>query len=532
MRYPYSPRTWPWPMPRDRGRSHAGSATLMALFLFFIFSVLGLSLVYIMQISLRVSAAKKKSVVLGYAAEIGLKQGWDHLAGVIAGRGFPRVISEDRAAELRSTIDAGGAEIVEEALGTGPPLSWNGRWEDQAWKARIDFSLERVRDESSFFVAAFKGLSLAEGTIPETRGRHSASSESSLEIAVGRVPLSFFPLLVNQPPNGEDAQAYARKHCITFGPANRGFVVPELSFAEPGLLPQDACPALRDALQVKIFKPQDLTIRALRQALRLEPSQDPVPAGVYLVRTDLGLGGVYVQGDLDELVLAIDQDSQVLFFRSPAGIWTLRFRLQPPRTSFATPSESVEYDLLPAGTVVVNGKIRSLGGGRPDALGAYVMSPDEEIPCLLHGVSLTIVSSDTMTLTSHLIREGVSWRDGIPYLKDADSKLTLYSTGVDFLTGDPTEGGVVIGQEAPRDLKVEASLVAPGRGFIVEGDDKVVRIAGSLQASAIEDGASAVALTPDQGTRFKEKLAPASPETSLPVFMVKGLRLRSWRDIP
>lgn len=531
MKYPYSPKTWPWPGPKDRRKRRAGSATLMALFLFFMFSVLGLSLVYLLQVSLRVSAAKKTSIVLGYAAELGLKKGWEELAGLVASRGFPLIISEERAGELRGTIDSGGAEIIEEALGTGSPLSWIGRFEDQAWKAQTDFSLERVRDESIFFTASFKGLTVAEGTIRDRRGRHSASSEASLEIAVGRVPLSFFPLLVGQPPGGENARVYAQRHRISFSAGNRGLIVPDLSFAAPGLAPQDACPALSDALQVKVFKPQDLTVRALRQALGLEPSQDPVPEGVYLVRTDLGLGGVYVQGDLDELILAIDEGCQVLFFRNPAGTWTLRYRLVPSWTSFATPSGTDAYERAPAGTVVINGKVRSLGGGRPDASAGFVMSPDDEIPCLLHGVNLTIVSSDTMTLTSHLIREGVSWRDGIPYLKDADSKLNLYSTGVDFLSGDPTDGGVVIGEEAPRDLKVEASLAAPGRGFIVEGDDKVVRIAGSLEASVIENGSSALALTIDQGPG-RGRIAPTSPGTSLPVLTVRGLRLRSWRDTP
>jgi hypothetical protein len=505
----------------------------MSLFLFFIFSVLGLSLTYLMQISLRVSASKKKSVALSYAAEVGLKQGWEQWTGILSGRRFPRVISEERLLELREAFPARSGLLVAEALGAAPPLTLGGQWQNQSWEARTEFSLERSRVEDDYFQADFKAGTVSQGTIPSARGKHSASSESLLEIAAGRVPLSFFPLLVNEPSDPAEAQNYAEAHRITFSPLERGLVVPPLSFGPAGLLPQDACSALGDVLRLKIFKPQDLGVRSLREALGLESSLDPVPEGVYLIHTDLGLGGIYVQGDLDELILAVDQVSQVLFFRSAtAGCWILRIDPASSRTSFETPLETLLYDLVPAGTVVVAGKIRSLGGGRPSPSGDYVICPEEEVGCLLHGLSLTIVSSDTMTLTSHLIREGVRWQNGIPYLKEADSKLTLFATGQDWLSASPTEGGIVIGEEAPADLKIEASLVAPGAGFVLKGEAQTVRIAGSLQASVIRSGTGSLALTYDARTRGSGTVAAAMPETALPVLMVKGMRLLQWTDQP
>lgn len=532
MRSPCSPRTWPCSRNRKGARGPAGSATLMALFLFFIFSVLGLSLAYLLQLSLRISAAKGKGIILGYASEAGLKIGWGQLVASLAERDFPRVITEDEEAAVRAGLASGGHEMLEEALGETPSLSVSGCWQDQSWEASTSFALERYKDEGGYVRASFKATTIARGKMPGKRGRHRSSSESSLELAVGLAPLADFPLLVSDPETGETAREYAGKHHLSFLPGPRGVDVPLPSLAQTGLLPQDASPALSQALQIKLFKPGDLTMRALRKALRLEPSDDPVPDGVYLIRTDLGLGGVFVQGDLDELILAIDEDSQVLFFRNAAGTWTLTYRPEPPFTKFAGPAGTTAWTLAPAGMVCVNGKVHSLGGGRADGSGGYVMSPEMEVPCVLRGVILTIVSSDTLTLTSHLIRQGVSWQKGIPYLKDVDAKLTLYSTGLDFLTGSPTEGGVVIGRDAPRDLKVEASLVAPGRGFLVEGDPKVVRVVGGIEASSIDEGSSELVLAVDPAVLRGADDAPGAPTTSEPVIWVKSLRLRTWRDRP
>lgn len=506
--------------------------TLIALFLFFMFSVFGLSLVYLLRVSLQVSSSKKRSMALTYAAEVGLKEGWEQISGLVAGRGFPLLITDNRQAELLADVRKKGTQTVQEALGERPPFSLRGGWENQTWETKTQFGIERVREQDRYFRAWYAGQTAAKGMLADARATHSSTADSILEIAVGRVPLSIFPLLVGRPEDPDEAGHYAERHHVSFSPADRGTVSSLINFSDPSVLPQDACPALSEALQIKLFKPQDLTHKALRRALRLEESGDPVPDGVYLIRTDLGLGGVFVQGDLDELILAIDRENQVLCFRAEAGCWVLRIDPQAKRTSFITPTETLSFDLIPAGTIVVDGKVHSLGGGRVDEHGVIVLSPDDDAPCLLRGVRLTIVSSKTMTLTAPLIRQGVIWQNGIPYIKDADSKLTLFCTGRDFSTEEPAEGGVVIGPGAPRDMKVEASIVAPGQGFLVEGEGKTVRLAGSIQASEIVNSGNALAIT-FEPEKPSDGLMPASvPETARPVLFVTGFKLRKWRDIP
>ena len=535
MSHLFRQRTWPWRSTRNDGRSRPGSTTLTALFLFFIFSLLGLSLAYLLHLSLQISQAKKKSIVLGYAAEIGQKQAWDELRGRIASRGFPVILSAELWTELKENLATGGGRIVEEALGAGLPLIGAGRWENLTWETDIRFTLERTRQRGRSIVAGFEGEMKARATIPQTRGSRHASAALILEIAGGHVPLADFPVLVDRPQDPEDIRDYAPKHHLTVNPPGRGLVVPLLNFGRPGLVPQDACPALSETLRIKLFKPQDLTNRVLRQALGLEPSAEKVPDGVYLVRSDLGLGGVFVQGDLEELILAVDEDAQVVQFRSKAGLWTLRFDPRAETTTFVTPTATFDFDLVPGGTIAVNGKILSLGGGCPGDSGGFVLSPEEEVPCLAHGTRMTIVSSDSLTLTSHLIRQGVTWQDGIPYLKEADSGLILFSTGKEFLSDRATDGGVVIDHDAPEDIKVEASLVAPGRGFLVEsapGNERTIRLAGSIQASTIENEGSSLVLTYDPAVSRPGDMSASCPETTEPVLFVRALRVWKWNDAP
>lgn len=532
MRCPSFPRMWPWPKGDKNAYGARGSVTLIALFLSFMFSVLGLSLVYLLRVSLQVSSSKKRSAALTYAAEVGLKQGWEQVSGLVVGRSFPLLITDDRQAEFLADVLKKGTRALQEALGAGPPFSLRGGWENQTWEAETRFGLDRAREQNHYFQAWYAGQTVSKGMMSDTRATHCSSAESILEIAAGRVPLSIFPLLVGRPEDPEEADHYAERHRVSFSPPDRGTVSSLINFSEPSVLPQDACPALSEALQIKLFKPQDLTHNALRRALRLEESDDPVPDGVYLIRTDLGLGGVFVQGDLDELILAIDQDDQVLCFRAAPGCWVLRVNPQARRTSFITPTETFSFDLIPAGTIVVDGEVHSLGGGRVDEHGDILLSPADEAPCLLREVQLTIVSSKTMTLTAPLIRQGVSWQNGIPYIRNADSKLTLFCTGRDFSTEEPVEGGVVIGPGTPLDMKVEASIVAPGRGFLVEGEGKTVRLAGSIQASAITNPGNALIITVEPEKASDSLMSASIPETAQSVLLVTSLKLRKWRDPP
>jgi hypothetical protein len=282
-------------------------------------------------------------------------------------------------------------------------------------------------------------------------------------------------------------------------------------------------------LNIGVFRPGDLTPARLREALGLEPSTEPVPDGVTLIRNDLGLGGVFVQGDLDEMVLAINGAAQVIAFRAAGTEWVLEFSPSESRTIFRTPEGSFAFDLVPLPIVIVNGCIASLGGGWVDGDGRVEMLFDDERPAVLSGVDLTIVSADKVTISSHLVLEGVRWQDGVPYVKDSRAELVIYSAGRDVATGEARGGGVAVGAEAPADLKLQASVTAAAGEFTIEGSGKDVELLGALHAAGYAGNGNALAIARDERAMAGE-FPENAPLAATPQLAVFSLKVLVWKE--
>jgi hypothetical protein len=246
-----------------------------------------------------------------------------------------------------------------------------------------------------------------------------------------------------------------------------------------------------------------------------------VPDGVYLIQDDLGLGGVFVQGDIEELITAIDGPFQVICFRSKAGEWVLRFSPALSQTFFTAPDTSRSYDLVPEGIIAVNGKIGALGGGTMDASGRVVLAGDEATPSILAGVSLTILSSEGVTISTHLISQGVRWQDGVPYVKDDSSQVIIYSTG---------KGGISIADGAPANLIIQASLVAGGTGFAVQGKGKAIEVLGGIQAVDYISEGNTLKISPDGGLAEGRSLPENAPLSTVPMLYVSLFKVREWKE--
>jgi hypothetical protein len=317
---------------------------------------------------------------------------------------------------------------------------------------------------------------------------------------------------------------------ISFRAAPGGGPTARLEIVENPVIPTDATSLLSKALRLRLFRPEDLDAATVRRAVGLEPSNDPVPDGVYLIHDDLGLGGVFVQGDLEELVTAIDGSFQVICFRSKAGEWVLRFSPALSQTFFAAPDASRSYDLVPEGIIAVNGKIGALGGGTMDASGRVVLAGDEATPSILAGVSLTILSSEGVTISTHLISQGVRWQDGVPYVKDDSSQVIIYSTGKDFLEGTTAEGGISIADGAPANLTIQASLIAGGTGFAVQGKGKAIEVLGGIQAVDYTSEGNTLKISPDGGLAEGRSLPGNAPLSTGPMLYVSSFKVREWKE--
>jgi hypothetical protein len=534
-------RTRPWPgssghdavprlpSPSGSGPRSGGSVTIIVVVLMVVFAGLGLAMLHASGVHVKINGFRRDSVLLDCASENGLKRGLRDLAAWLETECVLAPVTDAAVEAVRSDPRRGFLPLVEEALGAAFPRLVEESFDGLAWESRTECGFGGLADMGGYLRIEAPIRIEASGRVLHLRALRLSTLEGSLSLLAGRLPLAAIPFYIKGALGEVEKAAFADANGIRLGAKPGRPLGPAIASLPGGVLPDEAGALAAKALAIGIFEPGRLSPAELRQALGLEVSTDPVPDGVYLIENDLGLGGVFVQGPLDELVLAVRGDSQVVVFRARGDEWRLEWSPARSRTGFLTPAGARAYDLVPLPLLFVNGAIASLGGGavRPD--GDVEMSLDDRTPAVLDGVDLTIVSADRVTISSHLVLEGVRWRDGIPYSKDTEAQLVIYSAGRDVITGETTAGGITVAGGAPADLKLQASLTAGAGGVRIEGAAKSVELLGALQADAYDGGGNRVTIYRDD--RSEAGVFPRNaPLTPVPLLAVQALKVLSWRE--
>ncbi len=514
----------------DRPDKRRGNASFMVLALLALFTAVGLGLVFLGQVTLHAARAGKNLAVLDALAESGVKEEYAGLDALLNDRPFPLTLDEEVSGTWNDDPSAHAGEILETALGCRPPFASSGGWGAHRWEARTEFAPETVRRLETWFTSEYNVLVSSRSEIPDFSAGRRVSLEASLTITAGTIPLAFFPVLLDRKAGGGSPSSAPSPDRLIIHPGDGLNHLARILEPSERLLPSSALPAMEKALKLGIVRPQDLTPACLRKALGLPPSAEPVPEGVYLVRDEAELGGIFVRGDLDVLILAVRDDFQVLVFRQGESEWMILFSPSRNRTDVRGPSGLETFEGLPEPILIADGEIRAMGGGCPNGSGGYDFCASEETPCLLRGVRLTILSSGPVTIASHLIQQGVSWNRGIPYVKDRSSELVIFAGGTGLTSGEETGGGLFIGADAPQDLKIQAELVSAGPGVRILGGEKEVRLLGSLQTSALDLGQGRLNVHHDPCLLADDLSATHDLRTERPVLFVSSLTPRVWND--
>jgi hypothetical protein len=535
MRSRFFPRTRPWPGPAKSpervpgAEGKPGSVALIVVFVFFIFAALGLGTIELTRTYLKLSGYKKNSIVLSYTAENGVKQGVARICASLGGTAFPFSLAEDRLEAMKADARAGGNATAEEAMGLSFPDQIEETSGDQTWAATSRCTMDRFTDAASYFLAEYRIAVEAEGRLKNLSPVRDAALELDLKTAAGRIPLSFFPfLLAGTTGNGAVADLIAGKK-LQLAPSRSRDLAPRTLVTTRPIIPRDPASMLAAAAKVGFLRPGELNRAELRRALGLEMIDEAIPDGVYLIRGEPRPGGIFVQGDLDRLLLAIDEGWQYAEFQMGGSIWHLKFSPSSGRMEFGGPEGLTSADRVPLGMILVNGAIASLSAAAVDAEDELTPAPDDAIPCVLDGVSLTIVSAAAVTIGSDLLHEGVKWMKDVPYLKDRSSQLVVYAGGRDLIDGSVRDGRIIIGAGSPAETRIQASLTAAD-GFAVDGESKSVVISGGLQTSALSLSANRLKIAPDERLTA-DALAPApGPAAAEPVLFILSMRPLAWTE--
>jgi hypothetical protein len=534
MPFPSGPKIWSWRLlnkrPGTAQKKSRGAMTLLAALLTVAFSVLALGIVYLSQIHLRLVGYKINAVRLDLAAENGLKDGFARASDLLDSTPIPQYLTSVEYDELRWDAVQGGPGVLRSLLNSDIPLHQEGQTSSQVWENQVNFAPARLRLFDPYFNASYRVEVKTRARVHNFPVLREAGLEALLEARAGRIPLPLFLILMGGAEKIESWDEFLEINNITLADSDPQPPGQPLLAAGEDLLPEAAGELVQEAFNIEIFRPQDLTPAKLREAIGLAPSEEPVPDGVYLIRDDLGLGGIYVQGDVTEMILAIDFDYQVAAFRQEENLWILKYSPALSHTVFISPVDEQTFDLVPRGICIVEGSILSLGGGVLDSSGEPVPARDQEIPCILKGVDLTIVCSDTIVLTSHLIHQGVKWQDGIPYIKDGDSQLHLLATGKNLQGTDSGGGEIILQPEGQDGLTVQASLSGLKGGVRIEGENKTIDLLGSLHFPEFDSQGNSLNLFLDTGLLKNERRLQNAPLTRYPVITHSGLRVTAWHS--
>lgn len=519
----------PW-LPRLRAsKQRPGAFTVLTTFMLLLFSVLGLSLICFSQIYAKLASYKKQAAHARFASENGIKQEFENIKNCLAASSGPVFLFPTEYEELNQDVQNQGTAMVERVLDRQLPLHYSGGWENLAWSTQTQFILARLEQARDYIKATYQGNIVSTGRLNKSNNLAKACLETVLQLHAGYLPLPLIPLLIGKEFSAQEKEEYLEISNISMESSSKSIPLPQFLTGE-GLIPTASDDLVEKAFKIDIFRPQDLNASRLRQILGLPDSEEDIPPGVYLIQDDLGLGGVFVQGDLDAMILAIEEENQVIIFEQGPDKWILKYNPSLSRTQFITPTESFTYDLTPLGIIIVDGGIASLGGGQVEITGEVTRLGEEEIPCIRQGVKLTILSSEEVIITSHLIHQGVSWLEGIPYIKDSQSQLTIFSTGESITGSDSETSGISLAAEDLSELKVQASLTSGTGSITLEGAGKRIVLNGSLHTTDYKSNGNELILLPDDRHAYNSELLDNSPSTKLPLLLVSALHIEAWKE--
>jgi hypothetical protein len=531
MKHFFILKTRVWPLSADTSdTARKGTITILAAFLFIVFSALGMGMFYVSRIYLNISAYKKNTIQLEYASENGIKMEFSLLTEKLAKNPTMTVLSEQELDILRQDTLSGGTQMIQRLAGPKVSLSHSSGWERMRWECRTQWTQDRIELLEEYFRVGWTVRIHSLGRLENFKPAKKSTLDLSMEMQAGHLPLARFSFLIGRQFSPDQKADFIKSNPVEFIPSVQNKLSPQIAFSAEDIIPRNAVSQLEKALNIKLFFPYSLSAPLLRQALGLEISDEPVPEGVYLIQDDLALRGVFVQGDCDEMILAIEDNFQVISFAVNGRVWILKFSLDLNRTHFLSPEEAQVYSQSPVGIIIVNGNIHSLGGGFVDSSGQVVLVGDQEIPCILRGANLTIISPDKITLSTHLIQQGVEWNEGFPYVKNPNSMLNIFATGKDFFDGSQRAGQISVSEDSSAEIKIQASLTASNGGMTIEGEDRTVHIFGSLQTSDYNANSNRLKIQSDERLLHQDDLLANTPKTAKPVLSVVSLRLKDWDE--
>ena len=290
------------------------------------------------------------------------------------------------------------------------------------------------------------------------RHPYHLKAEAAIDILSGKVPLPFFPLFIQgdieTPP-----EIFLKENRI-INKSSKKIVVGNIGTE------LDISRFLIDALKISGTL---MTWRAIREKLGLEPSDNPIPEGLYPVIENGFVESIVIQGDVERMVFSIDNQEHLQEIRIIKETIPYEIRYRPGENYFICWDPVMGSDAFFKGKILVNGNVWSI-----EQAGEAAFLEKSDIRLFVSGKA--IICSDLETKTDEQRLD----------LKKLKLTSLTVSCGKSQLFNQGSPGSEVIIDVVEVVTELQVSIITAGK-FTNKNPGATLKLSGSLYCADLEN---------------------------------------------
>jgi len=288
--------------------------------------------------------------------------------------------------------------------------------------------------------------------------RFHISSGSSFDILAGKIPVTYFPVFIQLTGIGADDNFFAQNNVINYSSSEMvvGDIDTQMDFATK----------IYDTFQI----PDEHTYiwRHIRDVLGLEPLDEPLDEGIYILVEGTIVSGIFVQGDVQDMVFSVslsgsDYIQEIEIIKNSVS-YTIRYI---PKGNFLECwDSSIRSDLVFGETLIVNGSVESI---RQEGEAAFASNACIELLISAQAAIRSNLLTQESPLTVNTLKmTNLTLAAGFQYLFNMDDEP------------EPS----VIAVEKTSDAEIQANIIVNGK---FTNKSQQLKLTGSLYGKELDN---------------------------------------------
>ena len=328
----------------------------------------------------------------------------------------------------------------------------------------IPHSFQSEEIPQAYFKKTRITAAIAIASTSPNRNNYRIDSEVFIDLLAGEIPLTAIPFFMNTGGEGTtepvDIDVFLKENNIV-NRSDKKLIVADIE------VKLNIADFLLKALKIT---GSNASWRETREKFGLPPSDEPIPQGLYLVVEEGVVESVFIQGDVERLIFAVDNDVQVIRFIRDTTPYELRYK--PGENQFSSWDYSIDPGVSFREKIIVNGSVWSI---EQEGDGAFV--PPADITLLVSGKA--VIRSNLETAADHF-----NWNQ----VQLSNLKLVCSKKDLEPVFDQEGPGPEVVvdveGVESGDETDLSLSIIVDGR---LTNKNSQVKLSGSLYCKELEN---------------------------------------------